>query len=171
MFSLICVWINGWVNSSEAGDLRRHRGHYDVNVMVNSQAHPWLRCHVQYCAILWSTTLYRDMSIPAFNGVYPYSFSSGCKTISWSIHDRIRRRLKFIQYKRFHKYEMHSPFSLATTWIPLKFIVRTQMPLCISNQGPVSLFLYKPNLTEISLGTKGARVKVPFNIKEHCATV
>ena len=33
MFSLICVWINGWVNNHEAGDLRRHRGHYDVNVM------------------------------------------------------------------------------------------------------------------------------------------
>ena len=33
MFSLICVWINGWVNIREAGDLRRHRGHYDVNVM------------------------------------------------------------------------------------------------------------------------------------------
>ena len=33
MFSLICVWINGWVNDREAGDLRRHRGHYDVNVM------------------------------------------------------------------------------------------------------------------------------------------
>ena len=33
MFSLICTWINGWVNNREAGDLRRHRGHYDVNVM------------------------------------------------------------------------------------------------------------------------------------------
>ena len=33
MFSLICVWINGWVNSREAGDLRHHRGHYDVNVI------------------------------------------------------------------------------------------------------------------------------------------
>ena len=33
MFSLICVWINGCVNNREAGDLRRHRGHYDVNVM------------------------------------------------------------------------------------------------------------------------------------------
>ena len=36
MFSLICVWINGWVNNREACDLRRHRGHYDVNVMVRS---------------------------------------------------------------------------------------------------------------------------------------
>ena len=33
LFSLICVWINGWVNNREAGDLRRHRGHYDVSVM------------------------------------------------------------------------------------------------------------------------------------------
>ena len=34
MFSLICVRINGWVNNREAGDLRRHRTHYDVTVMV-----------------------------------------------------------------------------------------------------------------------------------------
>ena len=33
MFSLICVWINGWVNNREAGDLRRYRSHYDVTVM------------------------------------------------------------------------------------------------------------------------------------------
>ena len=33
MFSLICVWINGWVNKREAGDLKRYRGHYDVMVM------------------------------------------------------------------------------------------------------------------------------------------
>ena len=34
MFSLICVWINGWVNNREAGDLRRYRAHYDVTVMI-----------------------------------------------------------------------------------------------------------------------------------------
>ena len=33
MFSLICVWINGWVNNREAGDLRRYRAHYDVTAM------------------------------------------------------------------------------------------------------------------------------------------
>ena len=33
MFSLICVWINDWVNSREAGDLRRYLAHYDVIVM------------------------------------------------------------------------------------------------------------------------------------------
>ena len=35
MFSLICVWINGWVNNREAGDWRRYRTHYDVRVMSN----------------------------------------------------------------------------------------------------------------------------------------
>ena len=34
MFSLICVWINGWVNSREAGDLRRYGTHYDVIVIT-----------------------------------------------------------------------------------------------------------------------------------------
>ena len=33
MFSLICVWINCWVNNREAGYLRRYRTHYDVIVM------------------------------------------------------------------------------------------------------------------------------------------
>ena len=34
MFTLICTWINGWVNNREAGDLRRHQAHYDVTIMV-----------------------------------------------------------------------------------------------------------------------------------------
>ena len=34
MFSLICAWMNGWVNNRDAGYLRRHRAHYDVTVML-----------------------------------------------------------------------------------------------------------------------------------------
>ena len=33
IFSLVCAWINGWVNNREACDLRRNRAHYDVTVM------------------------------------------------------------------------------------------------------------------------------------------
>ena len=33
MFSLICAWINCWVNNREAGYLRCHHAHYDVTVM------------------------------------------------------------------------------------------------------------------------------------------
>ena len=38
VFSLICVWINDWVNNREAGDLRCYRAHYDVIAMT------FLRC-------------------------------------------------------------------------------------------------------------------------------
>ena len=50
MFSLICVWINDWVNKGEAGDLRRYHAHCDVTVMRNNenmykfrQSYPWLQ--------------------------------------------------------------------------------------------------------------------------------
>ena len=36
MFSLICAWINGWVNNRGASDLRRHCAHYDVTVMSDT---------------------------------------------------------------------------------------------------------------------------------------
>ena len=38
MFSLICVWINSWVNNREAGDLRRYRAHYDVILLWQSHS-------------------------------------------------------------------------------------------------------------------------------------
>ena len=56
-FPLICVWINGWVNNREAGELRRHRTHYDVIVMcwIINVGYKWLprssfRVHVQNIA-------------------------------------------------------------------------------------------------------------------------
>ena len=61
MFSLICVWMNGWVNNREAGDLRRHHPHYDVIVMVQkafqcydvmiSFAYFWTKMAITYHSI------------------------------------------------------------------------------------------------------------------------
>ena len=31
---LICAWKNGWVDNWDPGDLRHHRAHYDVTIMV-----------------------------------------------------------------------------------------------------------------------------------------
>ena len=36
MFSLICIWINGWVDNGEVGDLRCYHAHYDITVMQGS---------------------------------------------------------------------------------------------------------------------------------------
>ena len=66
MFCLIYAWINGWVNTGEAGDLRRHRAHYDVIVMTGSdtdlvpsgnKAHAWTDVDKIYVAIWghWGT--------------------------------------------------------------------------------------------------------------------
>ena len=61
MFSLICVWIKGWVNNCEAGDLRRYRAHYDVTIMLSpcdleiwwmtsKNYRPLLPHHIKLCA-------------------------------------------------------------------------------------------------------------------------
>ena len=36
VLSLICAWINCWVNNLEAGDLRHHCAHYDVTVIYHA---------------------------------------------------------------------------------------------------------------------------------------
>ena len=43
MFSLICIWINGWVNNCEADDLRCYRAHYDVTVMAKQATSHYLK--------------------------------------------------------------------------------------------------------------------------------
>ena len=56
IFSLSWAWINGWVSNREAGDLRRHRTHYDVTVMklaVGKGRTPDLRqFRVEECQIM-----------------------------------------------------------------------------------------------------------------------
>ena len=39
MFILICALTNGWSNNRDAGDLRRHRAHYGVTVMIARHFH------------------------------------------------------------------------------------------------------------------------------------
>ena len=38
-FSLIYAWANGWINYRDAGDLRRHSAHYEVNAMTYTASH------------------------------------------------------------------------------------------------------------------------------------
>ena len=56
MFSLICVWINDWVNNREAGDLRCHRGHYDVNVML-------YMCSRSYVSVISDVTIKASLGL------------------------------------------------------------------------------------------------------------
>ena len=70
MFSLICAQINGWVNNGGAGDLRRHRAHYDVIVigewvLVEKQQCPWLlimtwKCFLHHWPSVWGIRRWPD---------------------------------------------------------------------------------------------------------------
>ena len=65
MFSLICGQINGWINNRKAGDLRRHRAHYDVIVMWRTKSDDILIC---YSSTDWGATDYPgDLPIPEEN--------------------------------------------------------------------------------------------------------
>ena len=56
-FSLICVWINGWVNDREAGDLTRYPAHYDVTVEGSNKIRSGYNLFTYTC-IPHSTTLF-----------------------------------------------------------------------------------------------------------------
>ena len=55
MFSLICVWINSWVNNGEVGDLRRYRSHYDVTVMWGPPQYRLSGMGIAIMKIRWSS--------------------------------------------------------------------------------------------------------------------
>ena len=42
VFSLLCAWINTWVNNRKAGNLRFHRAHYHVTVMWVAYSAAWI---------------------------------------------------------------------------------------------------------------------------------
>ena len=54
-FSLICAWINGWVNNCEAGDLRWNHVHFGVTVMSVKE---WCKC--KYHCIFLKTVCYGE---------------------------------------------------------------------------------------------------------------
>ena len=72
MFSLICAWTNDWVNSRDAGDLRRRRAHYDATVMSLCLNHLGLDVtgmrlitRESHCLLLWEH--YKQFELPVFH--------------------------------------------------------------------------------------------------------
>ena len=72
MFSLICIRRNGWINNGEAGDLKRHRVHYDVTVMrgvngvwyfrVNHKCSAFrVNCKVRLMYELWNNSQFKSL--------------------------------------------------------------------------------------------------------------
>ena len=74
MFSLICAWLNDWVNNREAGDLRHHRAHYDVIVIFSTQL---VRCLIHYTYNLYWLTWPPDPGLSLCSGSEEITSSDG----------------------------------------------------------------------------------------------
>ena len=99
MFSLICVWINGGVNNRKAGDLRRHRGHYNVKVMINPVN--WVVIgsgvslfHKQCQAVAYATA----SSSISYSALFchPYRHSFGCASLCLIV--KLIGRIKYLAW-------------------------------------------------------------------------
>ena len=92
MFSAICAWTNGGVNNRATGDLRRHRTHYDVIVMIIYKLLA-LDVAVIRMRVSWHFEWYHIQSViqksicPHYDMIRSYWMALGMKDIdlSWRI--------------------------------------------------------------------------------------
>ena len=78
MFSLIYAWIDGWVNTHETGDLRRHRAHYDVSVMKRKcMNHTQLdTAGTKVLRLLFNTMQWQQRKVPSTQNYHMQTHSS-----------------------------------------------------------------------------------------------
>ena len=89
MFSLICVWTNGWVSNRDAGDLKRHCDYYDVMVMIlQTFFNKTFRCFYCYSIYIYMyiCILYTYL-IKSYENSVKAQFNSTCKpSDGWSLY-------------------------------------------------------------------------------------
>ena len=120
MFSLICAWISGWVNNREAGELRRHRGHYDVNVMYKNYVshyfskrrssslmrtlYPKKYAHVFCFAVLCCGYTLTDFPISTRLTSLALWQSNDCPSASKATLMKMYKYFMWIHYERLHNH-------------------------------------------------------------------
>ena len=90
MFSLIRARINGWVNNGEAGDLRRHRAHYDVTVMSISFS----------VASLEVFCIHTAWGVLQFGFGTPFKIEQSNRTHDWLLHSSSQAHAQYIPSHR-----------------------------------------------------------------------
>ena len=87
MFSLISFWINSWINNGEAGDLKRHRAHYDVTVISEIECYPlrtWQKKRFRNC--LWTVNFWTHCALSTPSQWFRPRQRLGCNSrLSWLI--------------------------------------------------------------------------------------
>ena len=119
MFSMICTWINDWVNNRGAGESRRHRSDYDVIVMQYDSK--------EHCTIM------------------PLMFKATVSNImQWWIHhvcDNCRSSVRIVKNKKRHISLLHirkhfCQMSCNIKWTTVATIVGLKSELYITKDAP-----------------------------------
>ena len=94
MYSLICVWINDWVNNREAGDWRRFRAHYDVIVLwcfsTRAAEAALLISHPCISSIVYGLNHWgRKQCPPSYKQHFQFTFlcENCCRSIHMSVNE------------------------------------------------------------------------------------
>ena len=101
MFSLVCARMNDWVNNREAGDLRRHRGHYDVSVMQTLSTQSWHVWSWSLMVMAISGVIYHLIghSVTYVTRIQCYNHLI-CKASTWYGHGSLNGYLDLVRWKR-----------------------------------------------------------------------
>ena len=112
LFSLICAWINRWVNNREAGYLRRYCTHYDVIVMemtcIEANFRDWTSCARSCCKKMpfsgWST---ESKLSPLSSCVYFWIGAGGFLSIMYNLQIAFKmfRKINVLCLLKSFKYE------------------------------------------------------------------
>ena len=96
MYPFICAWINGWVNNHGADEMRRHRAHYDVIVMVIGYEMflPWhARSDTAWRYMIWHA--HTLMAIKHFRLEKNMNFENQeCETVYWEMMSAVLSKNK-----------------------------------------------------------------------------
>ena len=150
--SLICVRINGWVNNREAGDLRRHRAHYDVIVMHRYRVCDSVsKIFTGVCwALLWS---YHQSRMIRSDSLIPPQLKAGrlfgtkplleCLNV---INLTINFIETFIKFQTFSLTKLDLKIS-STKWRPICFALSVSIRWCWNNM-TVNIRQYQSHFLE-----------------------
>ena len=107
MFLWSSPWINGWVNNCEAGDLRRHRAHYDVIVMLISYFHIFISyVHVGIYAIFSTRRTFSYLTL--FHLYFIWSYLLSLLTRHLILYRRILNYVILSYLISYHRYHLIS---------------------------------------------------------------
>ena len=103
MCYFISAWTSSWANNGKAGDLRRHRAHYDVRVMRidHLACHIWPTIPAISCALTKSSTIKssniptnsRDPKLCKTLPELPFYTESKMSSFWWNLHHWLHWKL------------------------------------------------------------------------------